>query len=55
MHWESLKKALTGFNNSTTIFLDDIVFPISAGPLTMMVKFSVVENLSLYNAILGKA
>lgn len=52
---ESPERALTGFNNSTTIFLDDIVFPISAGPLTMMVKFSVVEDPSLYNAILGKA
>lgn len=52
---ESPRSVLTGFNGSTTISLDNIVFPVSAGPLTMMVKFSVVEDPSPYNAILGRA
>ena len=52
---ESPGRVLTGFNGSTTISLNEIVLPLSTGPIIVIVKFSVVEDPSPYNAILGRA
>ena len=35
--------------------LGDIVLPFQADPATLNVKFSVIEDLSPFNAILGRA
>lgn len=52
---ESPGRVLTGFNGSTTISLKEIVLPLSTGPIIVIVKFSVIEDPSPYNAILGRA
>ena len=51
---ESPGRALMSFNSSTTISLYDIMFFVSIGLFIMMVKFSVVEDPSSYNAILDR-
>ncbi|KAL6319869.1 hypothetical protein AAG906_036939 [Vitis piasezkii] len=49
---ENPGRILSGFNGATTS-LGDVVLPVQAGPVILNVKFSVVEDLSLFNAILG--
>ena len=46
---------LSGFNGATTTSLGDVVLPVQAGPVTLNVQFSMVDDLSLYNAIMGHA
>ena len=48
-------KVLFGFNGATTLVVGDIAFPVQAGPVIQQALFSVVEDLGLYNAILGRA
>lgn len=43
------------FNGATTTSLGDIVLLVQAGPVTLNVWLSVVDDLSLYNAIIGHA
>ncbi|XP_034697196.1 uncharacterized protein LOC117923049 [Vitis riparia] len=50
---ENLGRILSGFNGASTISLGDIVLPIQAGPVTLNVQFSVVQDLSPFNVILG--
>ena len=50
---ENPKRILSGFNRATTTFLGDIVMPVQAGPVTLNVQFSVVQDLSPFNVILG--
>ena len=50
---ENLGKILSRFNGAATTSLGDIVLPVQAGPVTLNVQFSVVEDLSPFNAILG--
>ncbi|RVW61599.1 hypothetical protein CK203_065403 [Vitis vinifera] len=45
---------LSGFNGSSTTSLGDIVLPVQAGPVTLNVQFSVVQELSPFNVILGR-
>ena len=54
-HISSAGRVLCGFNGATTLTVGDIAFPVRAGLVTQQVLFSVVEDLSPYNAILGQA
>ena len=54
-HLRSAGKVLSGFNGATTLLVGDITFFVKAGPVTQQVLLSVVEDLGLYNAILGLA
>ncbi|RVW44901.1 hypothetical protein CK203_112962 [Vitis vinifera] len=51
---ENPGRILSRFNGSSTTFLGDIVLPIQAGPVTLNVQFSVVQELSPFNIILGR-
>ncbi|RVW21287.1 hypothetical protein CK203_110079 [Vitis vinifera] len=51
---ENPGRILSGFNGSSTISLGDIVLPVQAGPVTLNVQFSVVQDLSPFNVILGR-
>ncbi|XP_034674350.1 uncharacterized protein LOC117905562 [Vitis riparia] len=50
---ENPGRILSGFNGASTISLGDIVLPIQAGPITLNVQFSMVQDLSPFNVILG--
>ncbi|RVW15553.1 hypothetical protein CK203_077737 [Vitis vinifera] len=50
---ENPGRILSGFNGSSTTSLGDIVLPVQAGPVTLNVQFSVVQDLSPFNVILG--
>ncbi|XP_010660774.1 uncharacterized protein LOC104881656 [Vitis vinifera] len=51
---ENPGRILSGFNESSTTSLGDIVLPVQAGPITLNVQFSVVQDLSPFNIILGR-
>ena len=51
----SVGRILSGFNGATTVTMGDIALPVKAGPVVQQVLFSVVEDLGLYNAIVGRA
>ena len=51
---ENPKRILFGFNGSSTTSLGDIVLPVQAGPIALNVQFSVVQDLSPFNVILGR-
>ncbi|KAL6321835.1 hypothetical protein AAG906_035534 [Vitis piasezkii] len=51
---ENPGRILSGFNGSSTTSLRDIVLPVQAGPVTLNVQFSVVQELSPFNVILGR-
>ena len=51
---ENLGRILFGFNGAVTTSLGDIVLPVQVGPVTLNVQFSVVQDLSPFNAILGR-
>ncbi|KAL6325980.1 hypothetical protein AAG906_038472 [Vitis piasezkii] len=48
------RRTLSGFNGSSTTSLRDVILPIQAGLVILNVLFSVVEDLSSFNAILGR-
>ncbi|RVW81014.1 hypothetical protein CK203_054654 [Vitis vinifera] len=48
-------RILSGFNGASTTSLGNIVLPVQADPVTLNVQFSIVEDLSPFNAILGGA
>ena len=50
---ENPGRILSGFNGASTTSLGDIVLPVQAGPATLKVQFSVVQDLSPFNVILG--
>ncbi|XP_034694078.1 uncharacterized protein LOC117920578 [Vitis riparia] len=52
---ENPRRILSGFNWASTISLGDIVLPVQAGSVTLNVQFSVVQDLSPFNVILGRA
>ncbi|RVW13310.1 hypothetical protein CK203_088989 [Vitis vinifera] len=52
---ENPRHLLSGFNGATKPSLSDVVLPVQAGPITLNVQFSVVDDLSSYNAIMGRA
>ncbi|XP_034708974.1 uncharacterized protein LOC117932034 [Vitis riparia] len=51
---ENPRRTLSGFNGSSTTSLGDIILPVHAGPVILNVLFSMVEDLSPFNAILGR-
>ena len=51
---ENPGRILSGFNGSSTTSLGDIVLPVQADPVTLNVQFSVVQDLSPFNVILGR-
>lgn len=51
---ENPGRILSGFNEASTTSLGNIILPIQVGPITLNVQFSVVEDLSPFNAILGR-
>ena len=51
---ENPGRILSGFNGSSTTSLGDIVLSIQAGPVTLNVQFSMVQDLSPFNVILGR-
>ena len=51
---ENPGRMLSGFNGASTISLGDVILSIQVGPVILNVLFSVVENLSPFNAILGR-
>ena len=50
---ENPGRILSGFNGATTTSLGDIVLPVQAGLVTLNVQFSVIQDLSPFNVILG--
>ena len=51
----SAGKNFSEFNGATTLTMSDITLPVKAGPVIQQILFSVVEDLGLYNAIVGRA
>ena len=51
----SVDRILSRLNGATTLTLGDIALPVKAGHVTQQVLFSVVEDLGLYNVIVGRA
>ncbi|RVW39098.1 hypothetical protein CK203_084155 [Vitis vinifera] len=51
---ENPGRILSGFNGAATTSLGDVVLLVQAGPVILNVQFSVVEDLSPFNAILGR-
>nr|CAN65418.1 hypothetical protein VITISV_016768 [Vitis vinifera] len=51
---ENPGRILSGFNGSSTTSLGDIILPVQAGLVTLNVQFSVVQELSPFNVILGR-
>ncbi|RVW20504.1 Transposon Ty3-I Gag-Pol polyprotein [Vitis vinifera] len=51
---ENPGRTLSGFNDSSTTSLGDVILPVQVGPVILNVLFSVVEDLSPFNAILGR-
>ncbi|RVW49411.1 hypothetical protein CK203_080278 [Vitis vinifera] len=44
---ENPGRILSGFNGSSTTSLGDIILPVRAGPVTLNVQFSVVQEVTL--------
>ena len=51
---ENPGRTLSGFNGSSTTSVGDIALPVQAGPVILNVLFSMVKDLSPFNAILGR-
>lgn len=51
---ENLGRMLSGFNGASTTSLEDIILSIQIGSVTLNIQLSVVEDLSPFNAILGR-
>ncbi|RVW69854.1 hypothetical protein CK203_060698 [Vitis vinifera] len=52
---ENLRRLLSRFNRVITTFLGDVVLLLQANLVIMRVRFLVVDDLSPYNAIMGRA
>ena len=46
-------RILSSFNGATTVTMGDIALPVKAWLVVQQVLFSIVEDLGLYNAIVG--
>ena len=51
----STGRILSGINGATIVTMGDITLSVRAGPVIHQILFSVVEDLGLYNAIIGRA
>ncbi|RVW75941.1 hypothetical protein CK203_051812 [Vitis vinifera] len=52
---ENPGRLLSGFNGATITSLGNVVLPVQANPITLSMQFSMVDDLSPYNAIMGCA
>ena len=52
---ENTGRLLSEFNGATTTSLGDVLLPIQVGSITLKVRFSMVNDLSSYNAIMERA
>ena len=50
----STGRILFGFNGATTVTLGDIALPVTMGPVTQQILFSIVEDFEPYNTIVGR-
>ena len=50
---ENPERIIFGFNGASTTSLGDVVLPVQAGLVIQNVQFSVVEDLSPFNTIIG--
>ena len=48
------RRVLVGFNGSQTNSMGEIVLQVSVGPVTTIIRFSVIDKPSSFNAILGR-
>ena len=46
---------LSGFNRATTLMVGNVILSVKVGPVTQQVLVLVVEDLGLYNVIMGRA
>ncbi|RVX06063.1 hypothetical protein CK203_018624 [Vitis vinifera] len=51
---ENLGRILSGFNGASTTSLGDIMLPVQAEPVILNIQFLVIEDLSSFNAIMGR-
>ena len=51
---ENPRRILLGFNGVSTTSLGDVVLPVQAGPVILNVQFFIIEDLSQFNAIMGR-
>ncbi|RVW75645.1 hypothetical protein CK203_055247 [Vitis vinifera] len=51
---ENPKRILFGFNEGSKTSLGNVVLPVQVGPVIQNVQLSVVEDLSPFNAIMGR-
>ena len=51
---ENIVLILTSFNGASIVSLGDVILPVQVGPITLNVRFSIVEDLSPYNTIMGQ-
>ena len=51
---ENLGHVLSGFNGASTTSLGDIMLPIRVRPVILNVQFSMIDDLSPFNAIMGR-
>ena len=51
---ENPRRILFGFNGVATTSLGDTVLSVQADPVTLNMQFSVVQDLSPFNVILGR-
>ncbi|KAF8100593.1 hypothetical protein N665_0221s0070 [Sinapis alba] len=52
-HQKPSSRALTGFNGSSTTLLGTIRLNVFVGGVSKLIKFSVIDTVTQYNAILG--
>ncbi|RVW40367.1 hypothetical protein CK203_092459 [Vitis vinifera] len=50
---ENPGRILTSFNGASTVSLGDDILTVQVDPITLNVLFSIVEDLSPYNVIMG--
>ena len=48
------RRVLVGFNGPLTYSMGEIVLPISMGLVTALVPLTVIDELSNFNAIMGR-
>ena len=51
---ENIVLILTNFNGASTVSLGDVILLVQVGPITLNVRFSIVEDLLPYNTTMGQ-
>lgn len=50
---ENIVCILTNFDEASTVSLGDVILLVQVGPIILNVQFSIIEDLSPYNATIG--